>query len=1122
MDLETLLKKYRKEPKTQEIVSTLQYIADARLYLKGLVGSAGAMMAASVYTSAPSNHVFILDNKENAAYFQNDLKNLLEKKDILFFPDSFKKPGYLDEINKSNVLLRTETVSKLIHSQTTGELLVTYPEALFEKIVHTKALKKSTIHIEIKEELDVKFLSEILIEYGFDRVDFVYEPGHFSIRGGIVDIYSFGNDLPYRVELFDEEVESIRVFDPLTQLSTKKIAKVTIVPNIQTQFESKEKASIFKILPDNTTIWIKDMEAVIGIADKGYAKAIQLKEQPEEANVLEKTAALDINAFLDGKRLAKDIVGFSIVEFGTEQYFKGTTFTYNTTSQPAFNKNFNLLIKNLKQNEKDKIKNLIFAGNVRQVRRFQHIFDDLKADVQYFPLIKSLHRGFIEHNLKVACYTDHQVFERYYKYNIKKGYSKDKALTIRLLRELEPGDFVTHIDHGVGKYSGLQTIKVNGKPQEAMRILYKDSDILYVHINSLHKVSKYVGKDGRPPKVNKLGSDAWATVKRKTKRKIKDIAKDLIKLYAQRKATKGFAFSPDTYLQTEIEASFIYEDTPDQLKTTQAVKADMEEPHPMDRLVCGDVGFGKTEIAVRAAAKAVADGKQVAILVPTTILALQHYKTFLARFKDFPCAIDYLNRFKTAKQKKETIDNINKGKVDIVIGTHALVSKKIKFKRLGLLIIDEEQKFGVAAKEKLRSLKINVDTLTLTATPIPRTLQFSLMSARDLSVMNTPPPNRQPVDTDLIRFDDEKIRDAINYEVYRGGQVFFIHNRVKDLVEVTAMIKRLCPDVDVGMAHGQLDNKTLEERMMKFIKGKYDILVCTNIVEAGLDVPNANTIIINNAHWFGLSDLHQLRGRVGRSNRKAFCYLISPPIYALPDDSRKRLKAIEEFSTLGSGFQIAMRDLDIRGAGNLLGGEQSGFIADIGFDVYQKILNETIQELKETEFKDIFKDQIKEEKTFIKDCQIDTDLELLIPREYVGNTNERLKLYMELDNLETEESLHQFKKQLVDRFGAIPKQVKELLNALRLRWTAKKLGFERIVFKNNKFRCYFVGNQTSPYYQSATFAAVLQYVQRNAHKAHFKQTTKYFLLVFDNIRTVHMARELLKEIEAFTDARVAS
>ncbi|MCL4140948.1 UNVERIFIED_CONTAM: hypothetical protein GTU68_067115 [Idotea baltica] len=754
----------------------------------------------------------------------------------------------------------------------------------------------------------------------------------------------------------------------------------------------------------------------------------------------------------------------------------------------------------------------LFCGNARQVNRFAAIFEDLNADVSYEALLSNIAEGFVDHDINVSCYTDHQIFDRFYKYHIKQSFSKKAALSVKLIKELVPGNYVTHLDHGIGKFSGLETIDVNGKKQEAVRIIYKDNDLLYVNINSLHKISKYVGKEGSKPRVNKLGSDAWEKVKRTTKRKIKDIAADLIKLYAKRKSTKGYAFAPDSFLQTELEASFIYEDTPDQLTATQAVKADMEAENPMDRLVCGDVGFGKTEIAIRAAAKAVADSKQVAILVPTTILAMQHYKTFVERLKDFPCTVDYLNRFKTAKEKKVTLEKLAAGEVDIIIGTHALVGKSVKFKELGLLVIDEEQKFGVAVKEKLKQFKVNVDTLTLTATPIPRTLQFSLMSARDLSTINTAPPNRRPVTTELIRFNADKIRDAINYEIYRGGQVFFVHNRVKDIADITAMIQKLCPDIDIGMAHGQLDNKTLEERMLKFEKRAYDVLICTNIVESGLDIPNANTIIINHAHNFGLSDLHQLRGRVGRSNKKAFCYLISPPLHTLSDDSSKRLKTIYQFAELGSGFNIAMRDLDIRGAGNLLGGEQSGFIADIGFATFQKVLDEAILELKQTEFKEVFAEQLIKEQKFLTDCQIDTDLEMRLPDDYVNNITERLNLYTELNQTTNEENLQKFREQLVDRFGNFPQPVKELFNAVRLRWLSIDLGFERLIIKKTSLRCYFIGNQESAYYSSPIFANVMAYIQKHPGKCRIKESHNKLFIIFEDVRSMKAAQNLLQEM----------
>ncbi|MBK6889752.1 MAG: transcription-repair coupling factor [Sphingobacteriales bacterium] len=1133
MDLQALLTLYRRDARTMQIAQIATSVeANTRIYLNGLVGSQSALVAVATWLEARQTHLFVLENKETAAYFQNDLTQLLEQhKDALFFPDSFKKPGFFEEVNRSNVLLRTETISRLVHSYTTGELIVTYPEALFEKVVNTKALDQNTLHIEVNLTLDTGFMTEFLSGYGFEYQDFVAEPGQFSIRGGIIDVFSYGNDLPYRIELFGNEVESIRVFDPLTQLSVKKIAKVTIIPNIQTQFNTSDKVSLFQILPPNTIVWIKSIESLLHTADSCQQRLPQTLEKlpPKTSQYADEHHPLyqpePLEAFNKPNDLLSHIMDFSIIEFGTQPYFtntknnvSNTTSTiidYPATPQPSFNKNFELLIANLKANHKKNIVNVLFAGTPRQVNRFNAIFDDLKTKVPYYPLVQALTEGFTDQLLGVACYTDHQIFNRYYKYQIKQGYSKDKAMSVRMLRDLQPRDYVTHIDHGIGIYAGLVKLEINGQTQEVIKIFYKDNDVLYVNINSLHKVSKYIGKEGQQPKINRIGSDAWATLKRKAKTQIKDIAADLIKLYAARKATKGFAFNPDTYLQTELEASFIYEDTPDQIKATAEVKADMENQVPMDRLVCGDVGFGKTEIAIRAAAKAIADSKQVAVLAPTTILTSQHYQTFADRLKDFPCKVGLLNRFRTAKERTETLKQTAEGKIDILIGTHALLSETVKFKDLGLLIIDEEQKFGVAAKEKLRNRKVNVDTLTLTATPIPRTLQFSLMAARDLTVIATPPPNRQPVQTELTNFDDDRIRDAINYEVGRAGQVFFVHNRVKDLPSLAETIKRLCPDIDVGIAHGQMEGKDLENHMMKFIKGGYDVLVSTNIVEAGLDVPNANTIFISNAHQFGLSDLHQLRGRVGRSNRKAFCYLMTPGFYGLPDDARRRLKAIEQFSELGSGFDIAMRDLDIRGAGNLLGAEQSGFIADIGFDMYQKILAEAISELKETDFIDLFQKETIAKRDFVRDCQIDTDIEMLIPDEYISNINERLLLYTELDNIKDENSLQKFADSLRDRFGPIAKPVVELFEGVRLRWLAKKLGFERISLKLHKLRCYFVENQQSAYYASEVFGGLLNYAQQSAGKVHFKETNKHFMVVIDEVRTMKQAHEFLQDMDKF-------
>jgi transcription-repair coupling factor (superfamily II helicase) len=787
---------------------------------------------------------------------------------------------------------------------------------------------------------------------------------------------------------------------------------------------------------------------------------------------------------------------------------------FQARPQPSFNKNFDLLIRHLHEMKAAGYETYICSENPKQFDRLAAIFKELRADVQFLPVEIPIHEGFIDDDLKIEVLTDHQIFQRYHQYKVRQGFTKDMALNYRVLREMAPGDFVTHIDHGIAKFAGLHTIEIGGQKQEAVRLNFKNNDIVYVSIHSLHKISKYLGKEGETPQLSKLGSDAWKQLKARTKRKIKDIAAELIKLYASRRAAKGHAFPPDDVLQTELEASFLYEDTPDQYKSTQDVKADMEKPYPMDRLICGDVGFGKTEVAIRAAFKAVTDGKQVAILVPTTILALQHWRTFSERLVDFPVSVDFINRFRTAKEKKDILAKLKAGQIDIIIGTHALLGKEVGFKDLGLLIVDEEQKFGVASKEKLRALKVNVDTLTLTATPIPRTLQFSLMAARDLSVIRTPPPNRQPIQTEIRVFDEDLIREAIMTEVHRGGQVFFVHNRVNDLPKIVETLQKLCPETDVAMAHGQMDPEHLEKVLVDFIDRKFDVLACTNIIETGLDIPNANTIIINRADMFGLSDLHQLRGRVGRSNQKAFCYLFAPPMSVLTQEARKRLKTIEEFSELGSGFQVAMRDLDIRGAGNLLGGEQSGFIADIGFETYQKILDEAIQELKETEFKDIFQEEIAQKGAYVRDVTIETDVEMLIPMEYVSNSQERLNLYTELNAIENEEGIAAYAKRMEDRFGKIPAPVNALFDGLRLQWLCKKIGFERLILKGGKLRCYFLGDPQSSFYSTEHFQKVLAFIQKHGRimGVSLKQTNKELILVQDGVRSLKAVKGLLEQI----------
>ncbi|MBX7226781.1 MAG: transcription-repair coupling factor [Chitinophagales bacterium] len=1112
--LDDLLAHYVNDERIIRLEKHLEH-AGASVSIKNAVGSLPAFIGSAIFTRTSYCHIFVMDDWEDAAYFENDLSSLLEKKEVIFFPNSYKKPGFFDELNNNQVLTRTQALNKLVNRRNTPELLVTYPEAILEKIVKAEKLKENTLHLKTGEKIDLDFILDLLIEYGFERTDFVYEPGEFSIRGGIVDIFSFGNEYPYRVELFGNEVESLRTFDVENQLSLRKISELTIIPNIQTHFTKEIKATIFDFLPENTVFWIKSPDLFKDALVNLYEKATFTIERANLLSAKEehpfKNKPID-DLFEPPDLFINKLFSYRHITLSGRISAEQAQIIFNSQPQPSFNRNFDLFIATLNDNVQKDVRNIIFAENPRQIERFYHIFNDLNAKVNFIPIYKNLAHGFTDTDAKIACYTDHQVFERYNKYKIKSGFSRGKALTIKALRDLVQGDYVVHIDHGVGVFSGLQRLEINGQIQEMVRLIYRDNDVLYVNIHSLHKISKYSGKEGTTPKVNKLGSDAWANLKRKTKSKVKDIARELIRLYAQRKLQKGFAFSPDNYMQDELEASFMYEDTPDQVSATIDVKLDMEKPTPMDRLICGDVGFGKTEIAMRAAFKAVLDGKQVAILVPTTILAWQHYQNFKKRFQDFPVTVDYISRFKSQKEKTNTLQLLSEGKVDVLIGTHAILGKAIKFKDCGLLIIDEEQKFGVAAKEKLRAFSVGIDTLTLTATPIPRTLKFSLMGARDLSNITTPPPNRQPVTTEVKPFDPSFIKEAIEYEVFRGGQVFFVHNRVKDIYEFETLLKRLLPNVSIATAHGQMDGDRLEEVMMDFINGKFDVLLSTNIVESGLDIANANTMIVHNAHQFGLSDLHQLRGRVGRSNKKAFCYLIAPPKSTLSVDARRRLQTLEEFSELGSGFQIAMRDLDIRGAGNLLGGEQSGFIAEIGFEMYHRILDEAIQELKFTEFKDVFQDQMEKKQDFVSDCSIDTDIEMLIPNEYVSNPDERLKLYAEIDNINDEETLQKFHAKMEDRFGKVPLQVEELLDGLRLRWMAKRLGFERIILKNRKLRCYFIENPESPYYDMPIFGKVVNIIQQQKHKANLKQSNQNLILIYDQVKSMQDAEQIFVEL----------
>ena len=1080
------------------------------IHLNGLTGSLASIIGSACFKLSGKASIFILNDKEEAAYFHNDLEQFIPENDLLFYPGSYRRPYQIEETDNANILMRAEVLNRL-SSRRKPSCIVTYPDAIFEKVITKKELNKNTLKLSVGEGISIDFLNETMFEYGFEYSDFVSEPGQFAIRGGIVDIFSFSNEHPYRIEFFGDEVESIRSFNINTQLSIQEVKKLNIIPNVENKGITESRVSFIHYLEDKAQIWIKDKTFCNAQLDKLYQKALEsYKDIKGEIKHLTPK-----ELFINSEVFSSVIQDFQIVSFGMQNEDNSKEIKFESSFQPSFNKQFDLIIEHFNQKTEEGYENIILCSTIKQEERFQNIFEKIDANFRFTTMLLPLHEGFIDYRNKILCYTDHQLFERYHKFKLKSAKQYKKTITIDEITNLEIGDFVTHMDHGIGKFGGLQKIDVQGKKQEAIKLLYRNNDLLYVSIHSLHKISKYNSKEGTAPKIHQLGSPQWAKTKSKTKTKIKTIAYDLIKLYAKRKAVKGFAYSPDNYLQYELEASFLYEDTPDQLKTTQAVKKDMESNTPMDRLVCGDVGFGKTEIAIRAAFKAVCDNKQVAILVPTTILALQHYKTFRKRLNDFPCKVDYINRFKTAKQQKETLQNLADGKVDIIIGTHRLVGKDVKFLDLGLLIVDEEQKFGVSVKDKLKTIKSNVDTLTLTATPIPRTLQFSLMSARDLSIIKTAPPNRLPVQTENIGFNEETLRDAIQYEVSRSGQIFFIHNRIENIKEVAGMIQRLCPDVKVGVGHGQMEGAKLERLMLDFIEGEFDLLVSTTIIESGLDIPNANTIIINNAQNFGLSDLHQMRGRVGRSNKKAFCYLVTPPRISMSEEGRKRIQALEQHSDLGAGFNIAMRDLEIRGAGDILGAEQSGFISDIGFGMYQRILAEAVKELKESEFKDIYVKNTSDS-FLVDECQIDTDMEILIPDHYVNSISERLQLYKDLNTIENEDELNIFTEQITDRFGKIPLEVEKLLDTIRLRWIAKDLGFEKIILKANKMIAYFVANPKSSFFQSEQFGVILKFIQLNPKVCQMKEKNNKLSLIFEKINTIEMALNQFKMITGDT------
>ena len=1110
--MKSFLQQFTKNSTYQSLLKHLQTKENAEV--TGLAGASLSIVIANLFNTVHRPLLVLLPDKEESAYILNDLETLVGEQQVLFFPDSYRRPYQIEDTDNANVLLRAEVLNQLSHS-TKPLLIVSYPEALFEKVITRKQLEKNTLKIQKGDSLTIDFLNEVLFSYHFNRTDFVTEPGEFSVRGGIVDVFSFSNNEPYRIEFFGNEVDSIRTFDVESQLSTAQLSKITIIPNVENKESDEIRQSFLEYISEQTLFIGKDMGFFDAKIEKLFAKATDIYQKLP--NEVKRTPPEEL--YCQATDLLKQIQRFQQVNINaTIPASKNKKeFSFHTTPQPSFNKQFELLISYFNNKHEEGFQNYILCGSEQQAKRFQDIFEEMEQKVPYQTVQLSLHAGFVDTELKYNVFTDHQIFERYYKFQLKNGYAKKQAITLKELMQLEVGDYVTHIDHGIGKFVGLQKIEVEGKQQEAIKLIYGDRDVLFVSIHALHKITKYNGKDGKPPKIYKLGSGAWKALKQKTKARVKEIAFNLIQLYAKRKEAQGFAFAHDSYMQNELEASFLYEDTPDQSKATAEVKADMESSKPMDRLVCGDVGFGKTEVAIRAAFKAVDNGKQVAVLVPTTVLAFQHFQTFSQRMKDFPVRINYLNRFRTAKEKKIILEELAKGQLDIIIGTHQIVGEKVTYKDLGLLIVDEEQKFGVGVKDKLKTLKENLDVLTLTATPIPRTLQFSLMAARDLSVINTPPPNRYPIDSQVVPFNEEVIRDGIRYEIQGGGQVFFMHNRVENIQEVAGMIQRLLPDARIAIGHGQMDGKKLEETMLAFMEGRYDVLVATTIIESGLDVPNANTIFINNAHNFGLSDLHQMRGRVGRSNKKAFCYFITPPLIAMSDDARKRIEAIAQFSDLGSGLNIAMKDLEIRGAGDLLGGEQSGFINEIGFDTYQKILQEAITELKENEFSELYHTS-EEDKTYLTDTQIDTDFELLFPDTYVNRVAERLNLYNELSNLPNEEALQVYERNLIDRFGKLPPQAIDLLNSVRVKWLATRMGIEKLVMKNGKMTGYFIADQNSPFYQSARFQKLLLFVQRYPDKCRMQEKETRnglrLLLIFENINSVYQALKVMQMIEA--------
>lgn len=1127
MTITELQQLYTKHPQVSKALHLLNDASVHHLFCGGLCASAASLFATALLQRAAAPFVFILDDLESAGYFYHDLTQVLGSERVLFFPSSFRRAIKYGQKDAGNEILRTEVLSRL-QKQEEGLCVVTYPDALAEKVVSRGELTEKTLKLHVGERVDLSFVTEVLRSYEFEFVDYVYEPGQFSVRGSIVDVFSFSSEYPFRVDFFGDEVDSIRLFEVESQLSKEKKEEVVIVPDLSRSLEKGGTGglvSFLHFLPAQTVLAMHDLlwlqERVQAVHDESLSAQAVAARQAEENDSISLEGKL-----IDGSEFTAQVLEFRRLEFGHQSTGQpDAVLQFDTVAQPIFHKNFDLVTQCFLEYLQKGYTLYICSDSTKQTDRLRAIFDDRHAagaqPLDFTPVERTLHEGFADHELKMCIFTDHQLFDRFHKYSLKsdKARSGKVALSLKELNQFTPGDYVVHTDHGVGRFAGLMRVPNGDTTQEVMKLVYQNDDVVFVSIHSLHKVSKYKGKEGEAPRLNKLGTGAWEKLKDRTKKKIKDIARDLIKLYSQRREEKGFQYSPDSFLQQELEASFLYEDTPDQSKATAEVKADMESARPMDRLVCGDVGFGKTEVAVRAAFKAVADNKQVAVLVPTTVLAYQHFQTFKERLKNFPCRVEYLSRARTSAQVRAVIKGLEQGEVNIIIGTHRILGKDVKFHDLGLLIIDEEQKFGVSVKEKLRQLKVNVDTLTMTATPIPRTLQFSLLGARDLSVIQTPPPNRYPVQTEVHTFNEEVIADAINFEMSRNGQVFFVNNRISNLAELQALIQRRIPDCRVCIGHGQMEPAEMEKVILDFANYEYDVLLATTIIESGIDIPNANTILINQAQNFGLSDLHQMRGRVGRSNKKAFCYLLAPPLSTLTQEARRRLQAIENFSDLGSGIHIAMQDLDIRGAGNMLGAEQSGFIADLGYETYQKILTEAVRELKNDEFADLLADEQRADgsgqisgEQFVEECQLESDLELLLPADYVTGSSERMLLYRELDGLTLDTEVAAFRERLEDRFGPVPPETEELLRVVALRRMAARLGVEKVFLKGGRMTLFFVSNPDSPYYQSQAFGRVIAYMMQFTRRCDLREQNNRRSMVVKEVASVEQAVDVLQEM----------